>query len=340
MKVLLLNHFFRCGQSVHVEMLAKALAKRGYEVSVYFNNNFKYLKALTDTIEAFRIHIATLAEAGVTVLGSLPKPSQDTIIHAHSALTWRKGLELARESGCPFAITIHGKGLEGYLDVMQEADLVLSVAEVFASPYKSHVDKIVVLGNAVELDVHKPRKKNNNKTIVAYLGRYADSKHDGLVALSHAIKELRQEHHVEARIIGNIPRGIFGNVSYIRLMGWQTDRAKWLGDSDIVIGTGMAIREGMAAGNAGYVMGKYIDGIVEPDLLAPIPEFTGRESKIIPSSLVIYNDFSPLLKNREMLRQLQYRSYKFAKDHFDFEKFMEKIVELYESSFGHRKRTC
>lgn len=338
MKVLLLNHYFRCGQSVHVEMLAKALARRGFDVSIYFNNNFRYLRSRTAIIEAFRLQLNALAEAGVNVLGSLPKKvSQDTIIHAHSALTWRKGLELAKASGCPFAVTIHGTGLERYTDVMQQADLVLSVAEVFAAPYRSFAENIIVLGNAVELDVHKPQKKHTTKVMLTYLVRYADSKRVGLIALNNAIKTLRKDRPVEARVIGNIPRGIFDEVNYIKQLGWQTDRAKWLGDSDIVIGTGMAIREGMAAANVGYVMGKFIDGIVQPDLLPPVPEFTGRESKVWPSPRTIVSDLAPLIENREALRLLQYKSYEFAKKYFDFEYFLDRIIDYYQGAFEKKK---
>lgn len=332
MQVLFLNHFFRCGQSVHVEMLAKGLVKKGHKVSLFFNNNFKLLKKANATVEAFRIHLATLTEAGVNVLGKLPeRVDSDTIIHSHSALTWRKGLALAKENSCPFVVTIHGLGLDNYVDVMQEADLVLAVAECFANPYRELVDNIIVLSNAVELDIYKPKKKQIDKRVITYLGRFAESKYEGLLALNKALIDLKQKIPLEARIVGNIPYGIFEESDSIKTFGWQIDRAYLLGDSDIVIGTGMAIREGMASANVGYVMGKYVDGLVRPEFLNPVPEFTGQESLVVPTSDMIHEQLFSIFQDVNELRQLQSRSYLFAKRYFDFNDYLKDIVTYYGS---------
>lgn len=331
MQVLLLNRFFRSGQTVHVEQLARGLVQRGHKVKVYLDNNPESFKSNPQTLKAFNNHKNYLVLQGVDVLETLPKKvSSQTIIHAHSSITWPKATTLAKDSKCPLVLTIHGYGLNNYVTYMQQADLVIAVGKCFAEPYENEVKEIIVLGNAVELFEYRPVKKHQDKKVITYLGRYAESKRLGLIILAEALNEVAKKVPLEVRVIGNIPFGIFTGVN-VNSYGWQEDRAHLLADSDIVIGTGMAIREGMAAGNVGYVLGRDVDGFVDPRRLDPLPEFTGKSSGFKPELSLIYKSFINLLQDEATLRELQQESQLFAQKHLNYNDFLDRIEDLYSS---------
>ena len=331
MQVLLLNRFFRSGQTVHVEQLARGLMQRGHKVKVYLDNNPESLKRSPQTLKAYNNHKKNLVLQGVNVLETFPeKVSFKTIIHAHSSITWPQATTLAKDFHCPLVLTIHGYGLNNYISYMQQADLVISVGKCFAEPYQNEVKDIIVLGNAVDLLEYQPAKKHQDKKVITYLGRYAESKRLGLIILGEALNEVAKKVPLEIRVIGNIPFGIFTGVN-VNNYGWQEDRAHFLADSDIVIGTGMAIREGMATGNVGYVLGRDADGFVDPSKLEPIPEFTGGKSGLNPDLSLIYNSFLELLQDEAALRELQQESRLFAQKYLDYNNFLDQIEDLYSS---------
>lgn len=114
-----------------------------------------------------------------------------------------------------------------------------------------------------------------------------------------------------------------------------------LARSDVVVGTGLAIMEGMAAGNAAIVLGRQYGGIVTPEFVAAAadgPDFSGQPGPLTrePTAEAIAADLDHLRNDPERLRQLQRWSEAYARRYLSLDAMTAAVVAEYQSAVARR----
>jgi glycosyltransferase involved in cell wall biosynthesis len=279
--------------------------------------------------DQFKLHDIPfyVTEEETQVINLINEHSID-IIHAHSSFMYSIAVSIAEKTGKPLVGTLHGiKSIE-----KKRADEMHEYIAVSKEVYYKVISKypnlsITVIENAINQDNFKPEPKNMLPTL-AYVGRIDAGKINGVLCLHKGINALKKRvNFISASTLKEKRfKGIYG-----KLVKNMVDASKVLNNTDIVIGTGRAIREGMSAGNVGIVLGKYYDGIVIPDNVESLQysNFSGRKSYNVPNTNDLIKDIRKLIDNPLRLEKLKIWSYQHARDNFGMQSAYEKHIEVY-----------
>ncbi|HHW09191.1 MAG TPA: glycosyltransferase family 4 protein [Firmicutes bacterium] len=329
--VMLLATFFTSGQTTHVVDLCRAMRAAGHTVDLVVSQ----ARHFPQTSEQY---MKKLREAGVNVyeaeepraLLDLIAARAPDIIHAHSSRDFHSAYLIKKTLGLPYVLTCHGLGLDGgrYAKALNQASCLICVGKRIENSMKFFHPPKVLMPNAVDLDQFRPGKKDEVFTIL-YAGRHDHYKEPGLIALGKAVERLSGSFRflVAANRTAEAHIGRRG-----QFLGWVIDIARLMRRSHVVVGTGRAIREGMAAGNACLVLGWSYDGLVDEEWLAKSDyvDFSGRcNYPKPPAPADIYRDLMRLQKDKNLLANLQRRGRAYAEEHFCLKKCVEQTLEIY-----------
>jgi len=323
-KVLHLNRFFYSGQTTHAFSLVKEQQKQGLDARLILDGNPSY--------QALELYRETINELGVTTVkpGDLQAVLQQLqhwqpqVIHAHSPLTFPLAALLAREYSAPLVITCHGLGLNNQemSPYLQQASAIICISRRVANSMHDFAAKVHLVPNGVDLQEFKPAPKSEPVKI-AYVGRIDQSKLKGYNHFCKAVDLLEQ---VEFFVAANKPP----NSKTAHYLGWTSDVAGLLAKTDIVVGTGRAIIEGLACGNAAIILGRSCQGILTPEKIkAKAIDLSGLVGND-PCYKNIFYDLAKLTQNKIYLQQLQKFGRELAEKEFDNTKLTRKIIVIYE----------
>jgi len=343
----MVTRFYLSGQTTHLVGLALNLAKAGHKVDIFFTR-FN-LSPYRDQ------YVAWLTEGGVGhrvdpdltgLAGSLAQGCYD-IIHAHSSRTFLRSAQISIETGVPLVITCHGLGLgEGhYRLALDHAGFLICVGPKVEASLPQYDHKTRVIGNAVDLEEFRPDPDlpaltlSPRRVVITLTGRYDKFKAGATRELYEALERIMHDRQdMEVVALGNWPAP--PQLDRWRAAGWMVRHAASLGTSDIVLGTGLAVREGMAAGNAAVILGRAYGGVVTPARLreSAFPNFSGwtAEGVTEASAPVIQRDLEGLLDNRGYLQFLKDWGRRCAELHFDIQRVVAETVEIYRLIHGAR----
>lgn len=324
MRILLLNRWYPSGQTTHVDSLACALARLGHEVVLgLLGVRSAEQAARLFTAEA-RGNVRMVARRTMLDLYNELQPLEPDVIHAHSTSTWVLGGHLAEGTSAPLVVTSHGLGI-GSFEERAVASQVRAVVcpgartaemapRIFGSQARVHV-----IDNGIDLEHFVPKSKSATPRVV-YLGRVDAGRRLGFDIFRGVAAKLS----AEVLVVGTGPEDRSGNGA--SSLGWIRDSAEVLREADIVLGIGRSLREALACGAVGVVLGKSYHGIVTPERVAEAGihemDFVDFERLPVitdPTRLAdaLKHDLRSLLSDTGELRRLQRFSREFAVGRLD-----------------------
>lgn len=262
MRILVMTRFYRNGQTTHVLDLCVELLHLGHRV----------LLAISDLNDV--VYLQKLKVEGIPhLLTSDPKRLhkrltkwQPELIHSHSAHTLAAAIDLGRRLNIPTVSTVH------YLDfdqkeLLEKQTAVILISREMQARFADLPVPSFVVENGVRLGRLKPRTKRWRQ-LVLFLAQITPDKLENFRQLTQCLLSWGWE-------VMSAGNGQFPGVKYL---GWVHEVAPLLRQANLVVGTGRAIREGMAAGCAAYVLGTHCDGLVTPENVRQleVANFSGR----------------------------------------------------------------
>ncbi|MCR3923033.1 MAG: glycosyltransferase family 4 protein [Firmicutes bacterium] len=330
MNVLHLNRFFYSGQTTHAFSLVREQQKQGINARLVMDGNPSY--------QALDLYKRTMDEMGAAIIkpGDLQALLRHLhswrphVIHAHSALTFPLAMSLVKKYHVPLIITCHGLGLNHHeaRPYLQEAKAIICISTRVANTFREFATKVHTIPNGVDLHEFMPQKKDE-PIKVALVGRIDTSKQKGY---NHFCKAVDLLDGVEFYVAANKSP----NSKTAHYLGWTNEVASLLAQTDIVAGTGRAIIEGLACGNAVIILGRTCQGILTPEKVAKqkwldISGLSGSD----PCYKNMFYDLAKLTQNKIYLQQLQTFGRDLAIKEFDNSILTKKIIDIYKVTSAH-----
>lgn len=316
----MLTRFYLNGQTTHVLELSHSLQAMGHAVFLIVSrlDHPGYINWLREKRIAY-----SRTDRPLGLLAAL-KRGQFDVIHNHSAHTLASSLQLSNELQIPLTATCHYLDFEP-MEMLERADAVVAISDEMAAHLPISPAMIRVVENGVPIPHHVTLTGRPKKAVV--LARMTPNRTEGY----HSVVEELVRMGWEVTIAGNWrhPRA--------RSIGWTQAPSKLLHQAQLVIGTGRAVREGMAAGCVGLVLGDYLDGVVTPNNVRKLrhANFSGRATKRKPTPAEIQRELSELSSTR--LLSLMRFSRQYAKEHFDQKDMAIRHIQIYEEVLGRGK---
>lgn len=325
MRILFVSRLFLSGQTTHVVTLAEALHERpGVEVTLVTLGSNHPAAWQRYSVALRRKGIACHQAADVEQLHQIARQTQVDVIHCHSSDLIPAALRAARALDRPLVVTCHGKGVLRSQPRLVHADAVIAVGpSVFSELDEAGLSGIVLIGNGVDLNRFHPRPKVPGFDI-AFVGRVDPTKRRGLYALIEAVGRIPRVH---LSIASNDTPPAAPRCTNL---GWIEDVAPLLARSDVVFGTGRAIREGLASGCVAFVLGAAYGGLVHPQspMVASFPNFSGLNGRPIDSGQIRL-DLLRLFQDRKRRAALSLWGRQYAQRHFCLADVVDRTVGVY-----------
>lgn len=345
MRILILSIISKCGVFTHVRELALYMNKLGIEPVIGLIHNAKTARMfkLTEADLDAMIHSLSkldyfLYDSDENLLEQISSQQID-LVHAHSPLVFAASLKTSQKLHIPFVITLHSVLNWGklYPTAMKEAQCIIAIGpEVAKSAGKMYQDKVQIIFNGIDIDYYKPDNTNilYGPLRIIWMGRTNGAAARGVIYLAHAIYILKEKGiPIEAKIIGHA-----GSTSTKAMedSGWVYNPLPYLQWSHIVFARGRALREAMACGNAGLLIGQGYGGLVEPAwfLNNKTPQLSGslKHGYARLSVAKIYKDILFFHKHRFALEEIRKIARKIAEENFDVRKMAEQTFCVYQTA--------
>jgi hypothetical protein len=271
LRILVMTRFYRSGQTTHVFDLCSELLQRGHRVLLAISdlNDVVYLQKIKT--EGFP-HILTSHRESLRK--QVAKWGPD-LIHNHSSHTLPTALYLGQQLNIPTVTTVHYLDFEP-VDLLEQQAAVVLISREMREQFQSLQVPTFVVENGIRLTPLRTRTKRWRQRALI-LAQSTPEKQENFHCMSQSLLSWGWE----VLSAGN------WRLPGVKNLGWVHNVAPLVKQANLVIGTGRAIREGMAAGCAAWVLGAYCDGLVTKDNVCRLEEanFSGRTSKgrFVPS---------------------------------------------------------
>ena len=266
----------------------------------------------------------------------LAKKHQAARIHAHSPLTLNTSLETAKRLSIPLIITLHGliDWAVRFPDALSYAGHIIATGpETARSAGNAMQKKITIIYNGINLKRFQPADciaSNSGLLRVLYYGRTSGPDARGLLALDKAIELMRRQGSiVDAQMVGHAAGVFAGN---FQQHGWLDDPLPALQWSQVVFGRGRSLREAMACGNAGFLLGEGNGGFLTRERMHYDRASFSCALKLganVADAETIAGDLIRLDKDRSLLQALKREAYNIAIEYFDAYQMAKETVNVY-----------
>jgi glycosyltransferase involved in cell wall biosynthesis len=265
---------------------------------------------------------------------------QIQLIHSHSRLAFPSSLLVAKRGNIPLVVTLHGvfPWKHHYSSTLAYAKKIIAIGPAQTKGAEQYKDKISIIPNGIDTkrfcpNISRSRLTSDSLKII-WFGRTSGVTSKGVLILDEAIKILRKRGiKVSAWLIG-IPTGV--TVKQFTELGWRDNPVSILQKGHIAFGHGRSLREAMACGNVGFLLGHGYGGQVNgtwfrDDHMFPvsaIPEYRLPE----PEAEQIANDIVRYAKNNALLYRDRLRARDIAVKYFDVRKMITDILDVYQET--------
>jgi alpha-maltose-1-phosphate synthase len=327
MRVLLLNDFALNGQATHVFALGRELKRQGLNPHLLLPElPEEYSGKYHDYLDYLGFHI--LATEDRRQIEEMMEKVKFDVIHAHSPLTYPLAYKLSNQYKVPYVLSCHGLGIEGerYKKSLAGAHHMICISHRVAGSLADYRHKISVIPNGIDTAEYTPGKKTLPVKIL-YAGRVDQYKRKGFMAFEKSLQlchasSLPFEYYCASNVSSTYKGG--------KSLGWVPSIAPYANNTDIIVGTGRALLEGMSAGNAACILGRMWGGIVTPESTAgpkyaDLSGMSGKET----CYRTIFFDLAKLIKNMRLLRNIQQFSRNYVVSQYNIGDLTQKIVDLY-----------
>lgn len=264
LRILLSTRFYKNGQTTHVTSLGVELLRQGHDVLLVISH--LHDPAFSRWLRRKRIpYVTTIDPRRLLRLVSKWQPQ---IIHNHSAHTIAAMTALGELLQVPIITTLH------YLEFEAHALLAKQDAVIFISLEMKQRFSLPIPTFVVENGVQIPRidrQKQAWRKDALFLAQVTPEKQKNFQKMSDSL--LKWGWNVNSA--GN------WQIKGVNHLGWVNEVWPLLRTTNLVIGTGRAVREAMASGTPAWVLGVYSDGLVTPKNVNWLEEtnFSGRCSR-------------------------------------------------------------
>jgi|GEM_PF-513222 len=360
MKSILINTILvRSGQMTHIWDLVTQLKARGYEINVAIYVNDKSHNKHNITYSDIHTLTAPFGDTPILLYGQKEELIHYSnlkniqLIHAHSSLTFPHAYAVSRQLSIPLVLTLHGvmPWMKWYPRTIEQASQIIAVGPAQAQEIMHKFSKKThIISNGIDTAKYHPDPELGNRwheednfkkphsLNVIWFGRTHGSSSRGVEALDAAIKLLRnQGFHIEARLVG-VSSG--SSVSEFETFGWIEDPIEHLRWGHVAYGHGRALREAMACGNVGILLGHGYGGIVQQSwyankahtVLSAIPQY----DLPYPDPETIAYDLASLYNDDKLIWELRKKARKIAEHYFDLYAMVNRTVEVYHEAIEAR----
>jgi hypothetical protein len=320
LRIIMMTRFYLNGQTTHVLDLCHALQKRGHRVFLIASrlDHPAYARWLQEKGIPFN-----RTDRPTDLVHYLRRLRFD-VIHNHSAHTLDAALQLGSLLEIPVIATCHYLDFEP-VNLLRRTHAVVAISEEMAAQLPLPTQQIRIVENGVPIPAAVEWHNRSREAVV--LARVDQSRStaygqavDALLELGWRVSIAGGWRHPGAHAVG-----------------WTINPNKLLQRARLVLGTGRAIREGMAAGCVGLVVGDYMDGIVTPANVETLrrTNFSGRTGKQTPSPERFRSELAKLQSWN--LGDLMMFSRTYAKKHFDINKMADAMASIYREAGGKGK---
>jgi len=316
----MLTRFYLNGQTTHVLELCRTLQQKGHRVFLVISrlDHPGFAQWLRDRHIPFsRTDRPSSLVHRFSALGF-------DVIHNHSAHTLHDSLQLSRSLKIPVVATCHYLDFEP-LEALGTADAVVAISEEMAAQLPLPPHKVRTVENGVPIPYNVNLSRRPQAAVI--LARATDSRRTAYARLTDIL--LEQGWRVAAA-------GGWRHPSAVTL-GWTQNPQPLLERARLVVGTGRAIREGMACGCVGLVLGELLDGIVTPDNVEMLrwANFSGRAMKKEPTPENIRDELGKL--SDWGVERLMRFSRAYAVEHFGISQMADALTAIYLEVIGRGK---
>lgn len=326
---------FTSGLTTHVLSLARALRRRGHRVHLALTHPptvGHHRKAYLRELEQAEVRTLVLPPPAAVVDWCQRPGTHYDLVHVHSARSLEHGQRLAAAMGIPLVVTCHGLGLQQphFRPALEAAARLICVGPRIAATLDHFRDKLAIIGNGVDLQRFRPGVREAAFTIL-YAGRVDRRKRPGVIALCHAVDRLPAD--VRFWVASNRPLPS----RRAEHLGWRPDVHRYMARAHVVVGTGLAVREGMASGTACLVLGHRYHGLVDPESLSEerFPDFSGLDPMDAePAADAIHRDLALLYGNRPLLNRFMESGRRCAEARFSLEAMVDATLRVYQEALA------
>lgn len=340
MKVLITSILCQSGLMTHVHDLIDYLDSQGVEVVI----GYKKVDFMDGA--AAQKQLSTLEGTPYCVYDSDSQLKQFAraqavdLIHAHSYVTFTAATNISVSLDIPLVITLHSvyPWQLFYQKSLNQASQIIAVGAAQARSAVMYQDKIKIIENGIDTEKFILADINNNaanktRTInVLWYGR-VDGK------LSRGIKILDR---LASELPSNIKLEALGPTDYqprnIKYYPWTDDPVPFLQKSQITLGHGRSLREAMACGCVGLLLGYGYGGLVTENHVQqglPLDAFP-QYGFPRPRVQHILDDIIQLAK-RDNLSELQNQARDIATKYFAIERMGRKVLTVYKRIIARRQ---
>lgn len=272
-----------------------------------------------------RLQNAIGLKASVACLESnYPKlTSTPDLLHVHSLSLLPLALPLKQQTGARLVVTCENPPAPSLFPLFNEASAILCASEHSAGKLSPFARKIRFFQYGVDLETFKPGEKQDPVKIIL-VGEATQATHN---AIYHFCKAVQLLEDVVFIVVSDQNPGL----STATFIPWTEKLHNLLADTHIVASTGPVLPEGLACGNAAYLLGKNCFGFLTPETCAQnkLPDFSGYAGKS-PCFKNIFYQLAALTHNRAYLRQLQKFGRELAEKEYCLKKTAASLAEIYK----------
>lgn len=334
MRILLTSILCHSGLMTHVLDLINYLIQQEIYVGAAFKNigyltateEKKLLKQLT-AIPYYQYDTASELEHFV-------KQHNFNLIHAHSYATFKSAAEVVMNLDLPLVVTLHSVYAWNYRFrwPLKTARKIIAVGMAQAYAANRYWQKLTVIENGIDLTRFVPnyalieKDATPDQINLLWYGRVDGSLAQGIRVLDEIAPHLPA--NWQMRVLGNpgIP------IRNIPVLGWTHNPVPYLQQSHITFAHSRALREAMACGSVGILIGDGYGGVITADyfqqnqypVMDAFPQY--RLPRIKPQKII--DDLCSIISGD--LVRMRHEARAVAEQYFDLNLMGERILKVYK----------
>ncbi|NMD42821.1 MAG: glycosyltransferase family 4 protein [Firmicutes bacterium] len=324
LRIMMLSHFRYSGVMSHILSLAAALGRQDFEMVVVITG---CPPAYLDPLRRYQRHFPCFAESRPGEILRLARNFRIDLLHLHDLAAIRSAERLLRFHTVPCGVTLHDRTpLFANPSLLPPFSFLITPQPRAGDIPSRFCERTFFIPEGIELQELQPLEKEGFRiAVVLEEGSFSSA---GSTALLKAAALAA----LEVDLICPQPLPLLGGRSH----GWPLDRSAVFGQTQIVIGQGRCLLEGMACGNAALIMGQNYGGLFKPQEQPVSPLFPDLSagSGEPPCYRSIFFDLATLQKDRLLLESLQQQGRKFIRENCDLRLIAEQTGSLYRQAAG------